>query len=126
MDITLIPDTYMPSLDENGNYIDRIPIIKNGMYCLCGSRKDKTYDNAIKFSTHIKSKTHQKWISSLNKNKVNHYVELSEIKELVEVQKTIIARLEKQLQTKSLTIDYLTEKLMFKSTTSDVDLLSIN
>jgi len=28
MEITTTPDTYTPSVDENGNYIDNIPIVK--------------------------------------------------------------------------------------------------
>lgn len=36
MNITLTPDTYTPIVDDKGNYIDRIPVIKNGLYCLCG------------------------------------------------------------------------------------------
>ena len=45
--------------------------IKNGLRCPCGTRKDKTYDCTSYFSNHIKSKTHQKWLSDLNMNKAN-------------------------------------------------------
>ena len=46
-DITLTPDTYIPSVDNRGNYIDNIPIIKNGIICLCGARKDKVYEKEV-------------------------------------------------------------------------------
>lgn len=128
MDITLTPDTYSPSIDDSGNYIDRIPIIKHGLICLCGTRKDKRYETYTKFATHIKTKTHQKWIESLNSNKANYYVQVLQHKELVENQRNIIGNLEKQLCQKNRTIDYLTEQLLSKQvkTIPDVNLLDIN
>jgi hypothetical protein len=69
MDITITPDTYTPSVDNDGNYIDKIPIIKKGLFCPCGSRKEKNYENATKFASHIKSKSHQNWLLNLNQNK---------------------------------------------------------
>ena len=80
MDISLTPDTYTPSVDENGNYIDKIPQIKNGLYCPCGARRDKVYETSGKFYSHTKSKIHNKWISNLNNNKANYYVELIKTK----------------------------------------------
>jgi hypothetical protein len=128
MDITTTPDVYTPSVDDNGNYIDRIPLIHNGIYCSCGVRKDKVYDNHAKFQSHIKSKIHQKWIVSLNNNKANYYVEALQLKELVEQQKKILTQLENTLQTKILTIDYLTGQLIQKQNQNKpcVDLLDIN
>ena len=111
MDLTVTPDTYTPSVNCNGDYIDNIPQIKHGIYCLCGSRKDKTYENRTSFAIHIKSNTHQKWLTSLNQNKANHYVEMVKHRELAENQRKIIAQLENQLSKKSLTIDYLTIQL---------------
>lgn len=127
MDITITPDTYAPSVDDSGNYVDNIPVIKNGLFCPCGSRKDKTYENATKFATHIKSKTHQKWLTNLNQNKANYYVEMLKNKELIENQRKIITQLENQLHKKTLTIDYLTEQLTNKTMHKEcIDLLDIN
>ena len=128
MDITITPDTYTPSVNSEGNYIDNIPIIKHGLYCPCGSRKDKIYENGTKFACHIKSKYHQKWLIALNENKANYYVEMLTTKELVENQKKIISQLENQLHKKTLTIDYLTEQLTNKTSqqTSSIDLLDLN
>jgi hypothetical protein len=128
MEVTITPDTYSPSVDDNGNYIDNTPIIKNGLSCPCGSRKDKTYENATKFSAHIKSKSHQKWLIALNQNKANFYIEMLKNKELVENQQKIITQLENQLHKKTLTIDYLTEQLTrnARQEVSTIDLLDIN
>jgi hypothetical protein len=128
MNITTTPDTYTPSVDETGNYVDNIPVIKNGLFCPCGSRKEKTYENTSKFASHIKTKSHQKWLMLLNQNKANYYIELLQHKELVENQQKIITQLENQLHKKNLTIDYLTEQLISKTTpkVTSVDLLDIN
>ena len=115
MDLTVTPDMYVPGVDYNGNYIDNIPLIKHGMFCPCGTRKDKAYDTSAKFSIHTKSKSHQKWLTSLNQNKANYYIELIKQKELVENQQKIILQLENTLHKKLLTIDYLTEQLTSKS-----------
>mgnify|MGYP000318096703 CR=1 FL=1 len=106
MELVTEPDIYAPSIDEYSNYIDKIPsfnVIKNGMYCPCGSRKDKIYDTQQKFATHIKTKTHCKWLECMNMNKVNYYTECIKNKELIHSQKIIIAN-------QSKTIDYLTSQ----------------
>jgi hypothetical protein len=127
MDITITPDIYTPSVDNAGNYVDIIPIIRSGLFCPCGSRKDKTYETSTKFSAHIKSKSHQKWLLNLNQNKANYYVELLQHKELVENQRKIITQLENQLQKKTLTIDYLTDQLTSRTQQIvTMDLLDIN
>jgi len=111
MELSVTPDTYTPSVDNVGNYIDNTPMIKNGIICPCGSRKDKVYESTSKFSAHTKTKIHQKWLTSLNQNKANYYVEMIHCKETIDNQQKIIARLENQLQKKTMTIDYLTEIL---------------
>jgi len=127
MDLSLTPDMYTPSVDENGNYIDNIPVIKHGLFCPCGSRKEKAYETTSKFATHSKSKAHQKWLTSLNQNKANYYVEMLKHKEIVENQQKIINQLETLLQKKALTIDYLTSQLTAKSNQHcTIDLLGIN
>uniref|UniRef100_A0A6C0JXT8 Uncharacterized protein n=1 Tax=viral metagenome TaxID=1070528 RepID=A0A6C0JXT8_9ZZZZ len=128
MDIALTPDTYTPSIDDAGNYIDTIPILKHGLLCLCGTRTDKRYETNAKFAMHVKTKTHQKWLMTLNQNKANHYVQMLEHKELLENQRKIIGHLEKQLSQKNRMIDYLTEELLNKHVKPQpsVNLLDIN
>ena len=114
MELVLEPDIYSPSVDEKGNYIDKIPsfnIIKKGLLCPCGSRKDKIYENHTMFTTHITTKSHQSWLVSLNFNKANYYIENNILKDTVQNQKLIIAKLEKDVQTKIMTIDYLTQQI---------------
>lgn len=127
MNITLTPDTYTPSVDQNGNYIDYKPVITHGIICPCSSRKDKSYDTASKFSAHIKTKTHQKWLLTLNSNKANYYVELLKYKDTVAQQQKIIVSLDNKLLQKDKTIAYLTNQLVETRvpTTTVTDLLDL-
>jgi hypothetical protein len=115
MEIQLIPDVYVPSVDTNGNYIDTIPIMKDGLFCQCKSRKDKVYETPAKFSAHITTKTHQAWLVMLNQNKSNFYGELLQHKELVNNQRKIIKQMETELNEKKRTIDYLHKQLTSKT-----------
>ena len=63
MELVVEPDIYSPSIDDTGNYVDKVPsfrIIKKGLICPCGSRRDKYYENYASFSMHTKTKNHQK------------------------------------------------------------------
>jgi len=119
MELVVEPDVYAPSVDDNGNYVDKMPsfnIIKKGLSCPCGTRKDKIYQTNVSFSAHIKSKNHQKWLSGLNTNKINYFIENQSLIETVKNQRLIIAKLEKDVSNKILTIDYLTQQLNVKPT----------
>ncbi len=124
MELIVEPDIYSPSIDELGNYVDKIPSyanLQNGLRCPCGSRKDKTYDTHTIFRQHIKTTSHQKWLSNLNLNKANYYIENEKLKEVIQNQKLIIAKLEKDINSKSMTIDYLTQHLNRKSNSNIVE-----
>ena len=114
MELVVEPDIYNPSINENGMYIDKVPpfnYIKKGLVCPCGTRKDKIYETHSVFVSHTKTKAHQKWLESLNLNRSNFYVELEKSKEVISNQRLIIAKLEKDLNNKIMTIDYLTQQL---------------
>jgi hypothetical protein len=114
MELVVEPDIYSPSIDDNGLYIDKVPpfnYIKKGLVCPCGSRKDKVYESHSVFISHTKTKAHQKWLESLNLNRANFYVEFEKSKEVISNQRLIIAKLEKDINNKILTIDYLTQQL---------------
>lgn len=117
MDLIVESDIYSPIIDDKGNYIDKIPSfnnLKNGLRCPCGTRKDKTYDCTSYFATHIKTKTHQKWLTDMNANKSNFYTENVQLKDTIMNQRFIIAKLEKEINVKIKTIDYLTQQLVSK------------
>ena len=117
MELIAESDTYAPVLSESGKYEDCMPCFGGnvtGYYCSCGSRKDKIYSSSTIMSAHMKTKTHQKWIESLNLNRANHFVENQKLKETVASQRAIIARQEKTELSKDATIAYLTRQLTVK------------
>ena len=117
MELATEPDTYSPNIDDNGNYVDKIPsfytnALANGLRCPCGTRKDKVYTSSAMFSAHIKTKTHEKWLQDLNTNKANFYIENQKLKDIVHSQKIIIGKFEVEVSNKNMTIDYLTQQLV--------------
>ena len=109
MELVVEPDVYTPNIDENGNYVDKIPILSKteGIHCPC-SRKDKIYN----FSQHMKTKCHQNWLKTINLNKTNYFMENMELRNTVLNQKLIIARMEKEINAKMIIIDCLTQQLV--------------
>lgn len=117
MELVTEPDTYAPGTDDTGNYIDQIPVfIHGGIRCPCGSRKNQVYESRSVFTQHIKCIAHQKWLTNLNQNKSNYYIENRELTHTIQQQRMIIAKLEKDLQHKHMTIDFLTQQLTYKPT----------
>jgi hypothetical protein len=117
MDLIVDSDIYEPCINDNGNYTDYIPPsskFKNGMRCPCGSRKEHTFDSRQSFTGHIKTKTHQKWLSDLNTNKLNHFKENVELKETINNQKLVIARLQRENDENIKLIAHLTKKIECK------------
>jgi inner membrane protein involved in colicin E2 resistance len=114
MDLITEPDIYSPSMDDLGNYIDKVPsflMMTNGIRCPCGSRKDFIYNTRATFANHIKTKMHLKWLADVNCNKSNYMSENEKLKETINNQRLIISKMEKELHSKILTIDYLTQQL---------------
>ena len=112
MDITLESEIYTPIVNDQGIYIDKIPpIILRGIRCPCSNRKDKVYSTKQTFTSHIKTKSHAKWLDELNNSRANYFVENIKLNETIRNQQQIIAKLENEVKNKSLTIDYLTQML---------------
>ena len=133
MELTITPDLYTPSVDDDGDYIDIIPPMKHGLYCRCGSKKD-LFESKIKFTAHTKTKVHQKWLALLNQNKANYYTKMMRLKELSESQQKIIAEeqrkhtlqlkeLETKLRDKEIMIELLNSQLTKKTQVLKFNLL---
>jgi hypothetical protein len=126
MELQLESDTYAPTLSDTGKYEDCIPLFGGsiiGYYCSCGARKDKVYSSNSIMAAHFKTKTHQKWIESLNLNRANQFVENQKMKETISSQRVIIAKLEKNICSKDETIAYLTRQLAVQQTAFVIDLI---
>jgi len=130
MDLTVDSDIYEPSIDDNSNYSDYLPTsnkFKNGLRCPCGARKDHIFDSRPSFSSHIKTKTHQKWLSELNANKTNYFTENIKLNETLNNQKKIIAKLQRENDENIKLIAHLTKKIEMKENTNIVmDLLTFD
>ena len=117
MNLSLESDIYEPNTDDGGNYVDFLPPsskFKNGLRCSCGTRKEHIFYSRQSFCSHIKTKTHLKWLSDVNTNKMNFFTECEKLKEIVSSQKIIIARLEKEVNTHKNTILNLAQQLANK------------
>jgi hypothetical protein len=105
----LTPDTYYPSIDAEGNYVDRIPFNFNaaqGVYCPCRSRKEKIcFTKKPTLSAHFKTNNHEVWIASLNINKHNYFVENEELKKIIEGQKLQISEQSKVISKQNFKIN---------------------
>ena len=103
MSLSLEPELYQVSVNEDGKYINIIPsldIIKNGLRCPCGSRKNQISKTAASLTKHFDCEKHKTWLKNLNFEKVNHYNELIKAKELLIQQQKQIKELKLELQEK--------------------------
>ena len=114
MDLSLESDTYEPCINENKDYVDYLPTsskFKKGLRCSCGTRKEHIFDSRPSFSIHIKTKTHQKWLLDLNTNKINYFTENIQLKDIINTQKIIIAKLQRENDENINLIVHLTKKI---------------
>ena len=78
------------------------------------------------FSIHIKTKTHQKWLLDLNTNKINYFTENIQLKDIINTQKIIIAKLQRENDENINLIVHLTKKIEFKDNNIVIDLLTFD
>ena len=91
--LALTPDLYAPIRGDDGEFEDSLRGYKfqAGLRCGCGTKH--TFAKRASFMTHIQTKQHKDWIAGMNKNTANYYNECVELRELMNSQKLIIARL---------------------------------
>lgn len=95
-DLVTEPDTYSPSISEDGKYIDVVPPFSGhtqGMKCPCNSR---FFNTRQAFITHTKTIIHKRWLETHNANRLNYLQELEQAKQLIQQQRIIIAQLERE------------------------------
>ena len=71
MDLALESEFYEPIMGNDGNYCDQLASsskFKNGIKCMCGTRKDHVFYTRSSFTSHIKVTKHQEWLATLNSN----------------------------------------------------------
>jgi len=122
MDLTLQPEFYQPSIDDLGNFVDYNPTsqeYKRGIKCPCGTRSKVVifYKKSL-FNSHKNSITHQKWLADENNNKKNYYRKVTELTQLYENQKIIIANYEREIIEKNALIAELSQQINKKKLSS--------
>jgi hypothetical protein len=75
MEVATTPDIYCASI-KDGTYVDYIPPIEagSGLKCPCNACSH-VYKSKVSFQTHVRSKSHQKWLLHLTTNQENYYRE---------------------------------------------------
>jgi len=108
------PDIYSPGINNEGIYVDRIPpqhtFSASGLRCPCSIGKDKVFWTRQNFSIHIRSKRHQTWLGELSLENENLYVKSQEMEKTIKEQKILIARLEREITHRDITILTLTRQ----------------
>lgn len=118
MDSTTIatqPDTYAPIVNSEGNYVDKIPsqsaFTVSGLKCPCSIKKDQVYWTRAQFSSHVKTKTHQNWLCELSLSNMNYYSRVQDMEKMIKEQKIMIAKLERDVRNRDITIFTLTQQI---------------
>lgn len=121
MEATTTPDQYEPSINKNGEYIDQIPNLTNGITCDCINRVHKiVIYTRTQFNAHIKTKSHQEYLCVITNNKQNHHSENIQLKKDKKM-------LTQQLAHAHITINVLTLRYNeFVKKQPIVDLLGMN
>jgi len=129
MALILDPDTYSPSIGDDGSYIDQIPsgahFKHGGIRCPC-TRTDKVYMTRQSFGLHVKSATHQRWLQNLNANRANHLTELEEARRTIDQQKRIIAQLEHEVSGLTVAIQSMSRQQAVNQPKPAIDLLTFD
>jgi len=111
MELAQQAEVYIPSVGEDGSYVDVIPssavFASGGIRCGCGARKDKVFSTRGQFVSHTKTKAHQNWLRHLFLENANYYAKVQDLEKIVQSQKVMIGRLEIELKNRDVTIHTL-------------------
>lgn len=137
--LTIEPSIYEPMQDSTGVYIDYIPSFNaqsknaNGIRCPCSSKRDKIYKTSSSLSTHCKTLMHKQWLSTVNANRHNLFIDNQTLTETVRQQQIIITELSNELANKNMQINYLFTTIITQNkpstatnTSTEIDLINID
>jgi len=97
MEAIVLPDTYWPSTNNSGDFVDSINnidwYIKKSVYCPCCARVGQTYTRET-LKKHFDTKKHKEWLADQNENKPNILKRNAELEANDKNQRCIIAKLE--------------------------------
>ena len=90
MDLAVTPDTYTPSVDEKGQFVDST--IRECV-CPCSGR----YYKRESFGGHVKTQRHLRWLKELNMNRSNFLRVSIEQEATIREQRRMIAHLSNEI-----------------------------
>lgn len=109
------PDVYHPIINNDGNYVDKTPsqikFAVSGIRCPCSLRKETIFWTRSQFTAHTKTKTHQNWLCELSLSNTNYYSRVQELEKITKEQKIMIAKLERDVRNRDITIFTLTQQI---------------
>ena len=100
MELALEAEVYAPNRDDQGTYVDYIPsswLLKNGIKCVCGSRKDQTFYTSSAFKKHLQCQKHKVWLKMKNIEPQNDIKMIFEHEKTIKNQQIIIHELEQKI-----------------------------
>ena len=100
MALALEAELYAPNRDDQGKYIDFVPslcLLKNGIKCVCGSRKDQTFYAAGPFKKHFQCQKHKAWLKMKNLEPQNDIKIIHEHEKTIKNQQILIHELDQEI-----------------------------
>lgn len=96
MELSCVPDTYVPSVNESGVYVDEVArcFPPTGVICECTGR---LYATREKFAQHVRCRTHANWLEQVNLQHKNYFRKCQEQEQIIRQQRLLIAELEKKV-----------------------------
>lgn len=96
MDLSCVPERYVPGVNESGTYVDEVGrcFPSYGIVCDCTGR---VYAKRDKFMQHIRCRTHVKWLEQVNLQHKNYFRKCQEQEQIIRQQRLLIAELEKKV-----------------------------
>ena len=102
MALALEAELYAPNRDDHGTYIDFVPsicILKYGIRCACGSRKDQTFYSTAPFKKHLQCQKHKAWLKMKNLEPQNDIKIIHEHEKTIKNQQLLINKMDLEIQT---------------------------
>ena len=100
MALALEAELYAPNRDDQGKYIDFVPslcLLKHGIKCVCGSRKDQTFYATGPFKKHLQCQKHKAWLKMKNLEPQNDIKIIHEHEKTIKNQQILIHELNQEI-----------------------------
>ena len=100
MSLAVEAELYAPNRDDHATYVDYVPsqcVMKNGLKCVCGSRKEQIFYKPSSFKVHLKCQKHKDWLKMKNIAPQNDIKTIHELEKTIKNQQIIIHEKEREI-----------------------------